>query len=163
MINPRRGSGLEPFRVTSQADKMSTRDIWPLLFAAWLISFLSSLAALFIGEVMGQAPCVLCWFQRSFMFPLALVLLVAALRSDAKVWRYALPLAASGWLVAGFHTLQYAGVIPKALEPCSETGPSCSGAAMTILGGIPIPLLALGAFTAIIVLLTLIRRREIYE
>ena len=145
--------------MTSQSDDTRTSALWSMLFGAWMIALLSTLSALFIGEVMGQAPCVLCWFQRAFMFPLAVILLVAALRTDAEVWRYALPLAVAGWFIAAFHTLQYAGVIPKALEPCSDTGPSCSGAAMTILGGIPIPLLALGAFTAIIVLLTLIRRR----
>ena len=37
----------------------------------------SALGALFIGEVMGQTPCVLCWYQRAFSFPLAIVLAVA--------------------------------------------------------------------------------------
>lgn len=145
--------------MTVESHDTRARDLWPILFAAWLIALVSTLAALFIGEVMGQAPCVLCWFQRAFMFPLAVILLIAALRADFAVWIYALPLAVAGWLIAAFHTLQYAGIIPKALEPCSATGPSCSGAAMTIFGGIPIPLLAVGAFTAIIVLLALIRRR----
>jgi disulfide bond formation protein DsbB len=144
----------------AHTENIRSGEAWPLLFAAWLIALTSTLAALFIGEVMGQEPCVLCWYQRAFMFPLAIVLLVAVLRADAGAWRYALPLAASGWLIAGFHTLQYAGVIPKALEPCSATGPSCSGAAMTIFNGVPIPLLALFAFTAIIFLLTLVRRRS---
>lgn len=147
------------------AVKVETHDtqaseLWPMLFATWLIALFSSLAALFIGEVMGQAPCVLCWYQRAFMFPLVIVLLIAALRADVAVWLYALPLAAAGWLIAAFHSLQYLGLIPKALEPCSATGPSCSGADMTILGGVPIPLLSLGAFTAIIVLLAHIRRRH---
>ncbi|MGV8637645.1 disulfide bond formation protein B, partial [Pseudomonas aeruginosa] len=47
---------------------------WNLLLLAWLVALVSTLSALFIGEVMGQAPCVLCWFQRAFMFPLAVVL-----------------------------------------------------------------------------------------
>ena len=41
---------------------------------AWIIALVASLAVLFIGEVLGQTPCVLCWFQRAFMFPLAIVL-----------------------------------------------------------------------------------------
>ena len=42
---------------------------------AWVIALAASLAVLFIGEVLGQTPCLLCWFQRAFMFPLAIVVL----------------------------------------------------------------------------------------
>lgn len=131
---------------------------WAPLFLALAIALASSLAVLFVGEVMGQAPCNLCWFQRAFMFPLAIVLAVAAFRSDAAVWIYAVPLAAVGWLVAGFHTLLYIGIIPETIQPCTASGPSCSGADMTILGGVPLPALSLGVFTAIIALLLLARR-----
>ena len=37
------------------------RAAWSALFAAWLVALAASLGAIFIGEVMGQAPCVLCW------------------------------------------------------------------------------------------------------
>lgn len=128
-------------------------DRWALLFAAWLVALLASLAVLFVGEVMGQAPCNLCWFQRAFMFPLVLVLGVACLRSDPAAWCYALPLALAGLLVAGFHSLLYLGVIPEAITPCSATGPSCTSANMRILGSLPLPLLSAGAFLAIALLL----------
>lgn len=132
---------------------------WGILLLAWLIALFSTLAALFIGEVMGQTPCVLCWFQRAFMFPLAVILAVACYRSDFDVWRYALPLAGIGTLLALWHSLLYAGLIPQPIQPCSATGPSCSDANMTILGGIPLPLLALAAFASIATLLLVIRRR----
>ncbi len=135
---------------------------WILLLLAWLLAMVSSLAVLFIGEVMGQAPCVLCWFQRAFMFPLAVILAVACYRSDFAVWRYAVPLAGIGALLALDHTLLYAGLIPQRIQPCSATGPSCSGADMTIFGGVPLPLplLALVVFVLIITLLLIIRRRS---
>jgi len=131
---------------------------WAPLFLAFAVALASSLAVLFVGEVMGQAPCNLCWFQRAFMFPLAIVLAVAAFRSDAAVWIYSVPLAAAGWLVAGFHTLLYAGIIPETIQPCTASGPSCSSADMTIFGGVPLPALSLAVFTAIIALLLLARR-----
>jgi len=43
------------------------------LYLAWLIALTATLGALFIGEVMGRTPCVLCWYQRIAMFPLALI------------------------------------------------------------------------------------------
>lgn len=129
-----------------------------LTFAAWVVALGSTMGALFIGEVMGQAPCDLCWFQRAFMFPLAVVLAVAAYRSDGGAWFYAAPLAAIGWLIAGFHNLLYFNIIPTAIKPCGQ-GPSCSGDAMRLFGSLPIPTLSLAAFTAIIILLLIVRRR----
>ncbi|MCQ4322796.1 disulfide bond formation protein B, partial [Stutzerimonas stutzeri] len=82
---------------------------WNLLLLTWLFALVSTLSALFIGEVMGQAPCVLCWFQRAFMFPLAVILAIACYRSDFTVWRYALPLTVIGAALAFVHTLLYAG------------------------------------------------------
>ena len=132
---------------------------WAPLFLAWLAALASTLGALFVGEVMGQTPCSLCWFQRAFMFPLAVVLGVASLRGDGRVWCYALPLATMGWLVAAFHVLRFVGVVPEALEPCGR-GPSCTSADMTILGGLPLPLISLAAFTAIFALLVHARGRQ---
>lgn len=133
---------------------------WGLLLLAWLLAMFSTLAVLFIGEVLGQTPCLLCWFQRAFMFPLAVILAVACYRSDFAIWRYAVPLAGIGALFALGHTLLYAGLIPQRIQPCSATGPSCSGADMTILDGIPLPLLGLIVFVLITILLLVIRRRS---
>jgi len=133
---------------------------WPMLFAAFVVALMSSLAVLFVGEVMGQVPCNLCWFQRAFMFPLAIVLAIAAFRSDATVWIYAVPLAVGGWLIAGFHTLLYIRIIPEAIQPCTASGPSCSSEDMTILGILPLPALSLLAFTVIIAFLAPARRRS---
>jgi disulfide bond formation protein DsbB len=132
---------------------------WGLLLTAWLLALVSSLSAIYIGEVLGQAPCVLCWFQRAFMFPLAVILAVACYYSDFNVWRYALPLAVIGSLFALAHSLLYVGLLPQPIQPCTATGPSCSGARMTIFGGLPLPFLSLGIFVAIIILLLEIRRR----
>jgi len=131
--------------------------VWQMLFLSWSIALFSTLSVLFIGEIMGQAPCVLCWYQRAFMFPLAVLLGVACYLSDARAWLYALPLAIFGWGFATYHTLLVAGVIPKALEPCGE-GVSCTSDDMMIFSVVPIPLLAVGAFSAIIILLLLIRK-----
>lgn len=133
---------------------------WSLLLVAWLLAVAATLAALFIGEVMGKTPCVLCWFQRIFMFPLAVMLTIACYRADFSVWLYALPLAVIGWVIALYHCLLFVGVIPEDLKPCSA-GTSCSGADMLIFGSVPLPLLSLAAFTAIALLLVLIRRRTL--
>ena len=127
------------------------------LLASWLIALASSLAVLFIGEVLGQTPCILCWFQRAFMFPLAIILGAALWLSDRGVWRYGLPLAFGGGVIAAYHTALYLGLVPQAVAPCTATGPSCTDAAMLVLG-LPIPFLSLLAFGTIFVLLLQLRR-----
>ncbi|GGD87466.1 putative disulfide formation protein [Aureimonas endophytica] len=129
-----------------------------LLAGAWILALASTLGALFVGEVMGQAPCVLCWYQRIFMFPLAILLGIACFRGDAAARVYALPLSAAGLAFAAFHTLLWFGIVPESIEPCGR-GPSCTEADMTILGGIPLPVLSLAAFAGIALLLVSAHRR----
>jgi disulfide bond formation protein DsbB len=141
-------------------ERSQSTQQWNILFTTWLVALVSTLAALFIGEIMGQTPCVLCWYQRIFMFPLAIILGVALYRGNTAVSAYALPLAAGGWLVAAFHVLLYFKMIPEDIKPCGTSG-SCTDAQMTIFGGVPLPLLALIAFTIIFVLLTLLQRKRL--
>ena len=127
------------------------------LFLAWLVALAATAGALFLGEVMGKTPCVLCWYQRIAMFPLVLVLGVGLYDGDVRSARYALPLAWAGWGLALYHCLVFWGVISEALSPCRQ-GVSCADAELQVAGFVPIPLLSLVAFSAILVLLFWNRR-----
>lgn len=131
---------------------------WKLLLAAWLVALAATLGALFIGEVMLMVPCQLCWYQRIFMLPLALILGMACFSDDRRGAVYALPLALGGAAIAGYHTLLVAGLIPKAWIPCSA-GVSCADQKLDILNGIQIPWLSLVAFVAIASLLIIFLRK----
>lgn len=128
---------------------------------AWTIALFSSLAVLFIGEVMGQTPCVLCWFQRVFMFPLAVILGLGLWWQDRRVGRYGIALALGGGAVALWHLGLYVSLIPERIQPCTATGPSCTDANQLFLG-IPIPLMALVAF-ALIGMLSARSLKEMHE
>ena len=131
---------------------------WMLVFGTWLLASAATLGSLFFSEVMDFAPCSLCWYQRIFMYPLVLVLGVGMLPFDARVVRYALPLAIGGWLAALYHVLLYEGVLPEAAAPCSK-GVSCSEEYIELLGFLSIPLLSLLAFSAMVALLLALRKR----
>jgi disulfide bond formation protein DsbB len=131
---------------------------WSLVFACWLLACVGTLGSLFFSEVMGLPPCVLCWWQRIFMYPLVVILLVGLFPYDPRAVRYALPLAVLGWLVAFYHYLVYSGYIPESLQPCGE-GPSCAEINLELLGFVTIPLLSLFAFTAIIAMLLVVQFR----
>lgn len=148
-------------RLSVKDGQMSTLDFeattedrgWGPLFAAWLLAVTATLGALFIGEVMGRTPCVLCWYQRIAMFPLALFLGLACLRSDHAIRRYVIPLASIGGLIALWHSLLFAGIIPEPIQPCERDGPSCSGEDQVLFGILPLPYLSLFTFIAIALLL----------
>jgi disulfide bond formation protein DsbB len=119
---------------------------------AWLVATAATLGALFLGEVMGMTPCALCWYQRTFMFPLAIVLGMAAYFDDRRGAIYALPLSLVGLSVSAYHTLLIAGLIPRAWVPCS-VGVSCADQKLDILNGLQIPWLSMAAFMTLACLL----------
>ena len=130
----------------------SNNTSWNLVFLAWLLATVSTLGALFLGEIMGYTPCLLCWYQRIAMFPLVLILAAGLFPFDPRVVRYALPLALAGWLLATFHLALVAGLIPETVTPCQK-GVPCSDVQVSWFGFVTIPLLSVMAFSSIIALL----------
>lgn len=134
------------------------RTAWALLVACWLVALVSTLGSLFFSEVMGLPPCILCWYQRIFMFPLAVILTMALFPFDLGIVKYSLALAIGGAGVALYHCLLFAGFIPESVQPCTR-GVSCADAASQQIAGIPIPVMSLLAFTIIITFLIASRKR----
>ncbi len=95
-----------------------------------------------------MTPCVLCWYQRIFMFPLVFVLGIACYTNDRRGAIYGLPLAAGGLLVAAYHSLLAFGLIPTGWVPCSA-GVPCTNQKLDFFFGIEMPLLSLLAFIVI--------------
>ncbi len=139
------------------SDKHITHN-WNLLFTAWFICAVSALGSVFFSHVMEFAPCVLCWYQRIFLFPLVIILAVGLFPFNRHVVKFARPLAVLGWLTALYHNLLYSGIIPNDLQPCSQ-GVSCTEEYIDLLGFITIPMLSLMSFSIIIALLVLLKRR----
>ena len=127
---------------------------WNLVFAGWLLACISTLGSLFLSEVMGYAPCVLCWYQRIFMYPLVLLLPIGLFPFDRNIVRYAAPLSALGALVAVFHLLLVAGYIPERIKPCVQ-GIPCSEVQVQWFGFVTIPLLSALSFLLVTALLIL--------
>jgi disulfide bond formation protein DsbB len=153
--------------MTQDEMKTGVHQGWGLIFSCWLIAMAALFGSLFLSEVMGLQPCVLCWWQRVFIYPLAVLFLVglfpqrshAGDKTDRAVVRYTLPLAVIGLGFAVYHYLVYAGVIPEALQPCSEAL-SCAEIDLQLMGFITIPILSIFAYSAIIVLLLIYRKRS---
>jgi disulfide bond formation protein DsbB len=129
------------------------------LWIAFLVAALATAGSLYFSEVANYVPCRLCWFQRIAMYPLAVILLVAAIRRDRLVRWYAIPLAGLGAGVSIYHYLiewhpQLEG------DACDPTNP-CSLVWFREFGFATLALMALCGFAAIVALLLPPRRREL--
>lgn len=89
------------------------------------------------------------------MYPLAVVLLVGAIRREAAARFYAMPLAAIGFLISAWH---YLVQLYPSLEggACDPTNP-CSARYVETFGFVSIPFMAGVGFIVIVILLALDR------
>ncbi|MDH3326581.1 MAG: disulfide bond formation protein B [Gammaproteobacteria bacterium] len=141
-------------------DKIKTagQEAWVLIFICWLIAMAALFGSLFMSEVMGLKPCVLCWYQRIFIYPLAVLFLVGMFSPDRSVIRYTLPLAVIGLGFAIYHHLLYSGFIPESMQPCGEDL-SCAEINLELMGFITIPMLSIFSYSVIVLLLLIFRKR----
>ncbi len=120
------------------------------LWVAFLVAATATAGSLYFSEVADYVPCRLCWFQRIAMYPLVVILLVAALRGDRSVRWYVVPLAAIGAAVSTYH---YAIEWRPSLEGgACGVGPSCADIWFRELGFVTLAFMALCAFLTILVL-----------
>ncbi|WP_040203775.1 disulfide oxidoreductase [Neobacillus jeddahensis] len=127
------------------------------LLLAWVAAIIATLGSLYFSEVMHFIPCTLCWYQRIFMYPLAIMLGIAVYRNDKEIYRYVLPLSIIGMFISGYHTLLQKISYLQQFEMCTS-GVPCSKDYINWLGFITIPLLAFIAFTIITVCMIMIVR-----
>lgn len=121
-----------------------------ILYFAWIISLASMVGSLYFSEILGFAPCILCWYQRIAMYPLVLIIGIGIVTKDKNLYNYALPLSIIGGVIAFYQNLLYYNVIPYSLGPC-VSGVSCATRYLEWFGFIDIPLLSLTSFIAIII------------
>lgn len=139
----------------SRSDSLSLTFI----FFAFLVSLIATLGSLFFSEIMNFVPCSLCWYQRIFMYPLVFIFLVNLLYPDDKIYKYSFPLVIIGLAFSIYHNLLILKVIPENLSPCVQ-GIPCSVDYLNWFGFITIPLLSFFAYTIILILLIMSKRKR---
>lgn len=84
---------------------MDRDRIWLVLGSATLIAGIATAVSLWFGLGFGLVPCDLCWYQRILMYPLVIVMCVAAIEARPTVWRTSIPLSVLGEVIATYHTV----------------------------------------------------------
>jgi disulfide bond formation protein DsbB len=88
------------------------------------------------------------------MYPLAIILGVAAFHEDREINKYAIPLAIIGRLISFYHVLEQKIPQLSQMFPCTR-GIPCNQDYLNWFGFITIPMLALTAFILIFIFLTI--------
>jgi disulfide bond formation protein DsbB len=124
------------------------------LWIAWGIAAIATIGSLWYSEAAEFVPCRLCWFQRIAMYPLAVLLLVAAIRRDTRAGvYYAFVFPIAGALVSAYHL--YIEANPDAESEGCKVGVPCSTKWIDEFGYVTIPMLAITAFLTIAALLAM--------
>lgn len=114
------------------------------LFLAWLIALIAFGSSLFASEFLHWPVCNLCWYQRIAIYPLVVLLGIAAYRNDQHIIPYAKIFCVIGLCFALY---QYAEqMIPgfAPIELCTQSIP-CAETPIKWLGFVTMPLLSVVA------------------
>ena len=130
------------------ANLLGGKAIW----LAWLVAVVATIGSLIYSEVIHFEPCRLCWFQRIAMYPMAIILLVGAIRREFQIKYYALPLTLIGLGISIYHYMLQTFPALEGGGGCDPSNP-CSAKYVDIFGFISIPFMAGAGFIVIAVLL----------
>jgi len=116
---------------------------------AGAVAVTSTLGSLYLSEVAGFEPCRLCWVQRGFMYPAAVLLVAGYFSRRWWLLAGAGALAIGGLPVSVFHRFEQAsGPVGDFCDPVVP----CSQAYVNHFGFVTIPTMAGIGFVAIFML-----------
>lgn len=121
------------------------------IWLAWIVAAVTMAGSLYYSKVKGYMPCELCWYQRICLFPMAVILLIAAIRRDAKIRIYVVPVLAISAVISIYHSwIQW---FPRKTSFCTADAPCSLTYDVNRIGFVVLPFMALSAAVFIITLL----------
>ena len=134
----------------------------------WIIGILTStgvVGALVYEYVYHTPVCELCWYQRVFIIPIALIALMGAYWRIQKADLLIGLFSVLGFLVAGYHYyLHFRSLILEqdVLTPCGGgLLPSCADSPILVWGFVTIPLFSIGILSVVMAILYIARRSKV--
>ena len=121
-----------------------------IILSFFLVLF-ATIGSLIYSEVIGIPACDLCWYQRALIYPQVIILLVALIKKENKIFDYVLGLNIIGILIGGYQyvmqMINYSGPCPIGLGTVN-----CFTKDVFEFGYITIPMMSLTIFVVVIVL-----------
>lgn len=127
-------------------------------YAVWLAGLVALgalVGSLFYSEIVGFEACVLCWWQRAFLYPIVPIMAVALWRGkqkggDRSVFEYVVPLAILAGVVGAYQA--FANFSGKSFLECTAAEGACSKIYVMAFGYITIPTMSLTVVAYILLL-----------
>lgn len=143
---------------TSFLNQLSKRLSPYTYYIVFFLSFIATIASLFLSEVAQFPPCILCWYQRILMYPQPLLYYLAIIRREKFLTPYGITLSVLGMIVSLYHYSLH--VLPKTttiLLPCAKSfgGVPCDKGYKFFFGFMTFPLMAFVVFALITVVFLL--------
>lgn len=113
------------------------------ILLGFLVALASITGSLFYSEIVGYPPCVLCWWQRVFLYPQVILFGAALWKRKTDVFIYSVPLVVLSTIVSFYHEYVYLG--GTSVLPCTALGGACSKIYVLSYGYITIPMMSLTA------------------
>jgi disulfide bond formation protein DsbB len=123
------------------------------LALAALVASVATAGSLYLSDGAHLTPCKLCWYQRTMMYPLAVILIVAAFRRDWSIRPYALALSLIGATISTWHVLVEWFPDLEGTGSCDPTNPCSALPLRRYLGYLSIPTMAGSAFLLVATLM----------
>jgi disulfide bond formation protein DsbB len=99
------------------------------------------IGSLIYSNYFGYTPCLLCWYERICIYPVAILLFTDSLRKSALLQRQVVLLSSAGFLIALYHN--FITVFPNVGDTvCDTVGVSCQTRYVYQFGFVSIPLMS---------------------
>ena len=138
---------------TGAGDPRARTWPWPLL-GGCAVAVTAVAGSLYFSEIRHFEPCLLCWYQRILMYPLAVITGFALVTRVSVIAWLVLGAAVVGQAVAAYHVLLQKTSWFSSATTCG-TGPSCAIPYIDWFGIVTIPMLSLLAFMLIAICMVL--------
>ncbi len=131
---------------------------------AFFLSLIATLASLFLSEILLFPPCVLCWYQRVFMYVQPVLWYMAMAKKQQRIIvPYIVLLNIVGTLWSLYHYSLH--VLPKTfatIAPCAKSvgGVPCDKGYDMFFGFMTFPLMAAVVFVLNILFLTVLSPKK---
>ena len=118
----------------------------------------ATLGSLIFEYALGYPPCLLCWYQRLAIIPIAILLFTADITKSTLLRTQVIVISSIGLAIALFHN--YIDLFPNSgLDVCGADGVSCLARYVYEFGYITIPMMSLTVLLAGLVFALVLNRR----
>ena len=132
------------------------------LFLAFFTALAGTALSLYYSEVVGYPPCGLCWLQRVFLYPQAVLLAYAAWKRDSGIAPYIVLLSVFGGIIALYqHALQMGWILDVLPCPAAPELSDCAQRLVFEFGYITIPMMSFTSFAFVAVVMLFARKRNV--